>query len=123
MDQIHLTGIRAYGYTGLLPEEQTLGQWFEVDVCLSLDLGPAGRSDSIVDTLDYRLVIQAIQDTIRTRKFALIERLATELTDVILVHAPVHQVRLVLSKVAPPIPDFGGQVRVELTRSRPAGST
>ncbi len=30
MDTIHVTGIRAYGYTGYLAEEQVLGQWFEV---------------------------------------------------------------------------------------------
>ena len=38
MDCIYLTGIRAYGYTGYLKEEQVLGQWFEVDVKLWLDL-------------------------------------------------------------------------------------
>ncbi len=36
MDCIHVTGIRAYGYTGYLPEEQSLGQWFEVDLKLWL---------------------------------------------------------------------------------------
>jgi len=37
MDCIHLTEF-APGYTGYLPEEQVLGQWFEVDVTLWLDL-------------------------------------------------------------------------------------
>jgi dihydroneopterin aldolase len=54
MDCIQLTGIRAYGYTGFLPEEQVLGQWFEVDLTLWLDLAKSGASDRIEDTLDYR---------------------------------------------------------------------
>lgn len=37
MDSIHVTGIRCYGYTGLLPEEQVLGQWFEVDRATRLE--------------------------------------------------------------------------------------
>ncbi|HEY9813013.1 MAG TPA: dihydroneopterin aldolase, partial [Candidatus Sericytochromatia bacterium] len=57
MDCIHLTKIRCYGYTGFLPEEQILGQWFEVDLSLWLDLSQAGKSDAIADTLDYRSVI------------------------------------------------------------------
>jgi len=35
-------------------EEQVLGQWFEVDVTLWVELAPAGKSDAIEDTLDYR---------------------------------------------------------------------
>ena len=51
MDIIQLTGIRCYGYTGYLPEEQYLGQWFEVDLRMSLDLAIAGQSDAIEDTV------------------------------------------------------------------------
>ncbi|NEQ10994.1 MAG: dihydroneopterin aldolase, partial [Moorea sp. SIO4E2] len=54
MDCIKLSNIRCYGYTGYLPEEQTLGQWFEVDLTMWLDLSPAGESDDLSDTMDYR---------------------------------------------------------------------
>ncbi|HEY9734659.1 MAG TPA: dihydroneopterin aldolase, partial [Trichocoleus sp.] len=49
-DHIHVTGIRAYGYIGALPEENVLGQWFEVDLTLWLDLAPAGESDDLTQT-------------------------------------------------------------------------
>ena len=45
MDAIHLTNIRAYGYTGALPAENVLGQWFQVDIILYLDLAEAAESD------------------------------------------------------------------------------
>ncbi len=122
MDSIHLSGIRCYGYTGALPEEQILGQWFEVELTLWLDLTVAGRSDRLDDTLDYRTVIASVQTLVKTAKFALLERLATAIADVVLHQAatttPTQQVRVRLCKLAAPIPDFGGAITVELTRSR-----
>ncbi|MGB3691174.1 MAG: dihydroneopterin aldolase, partial [Spirulinaceae cyanobacterium] len=38
MDRIKVSQIRCYGYTGYLQEEKVLGQWFEVDLTLWLDL-------------------------------------------------------------------------------------
>ena len=118
MDNIQLTGIRCYGYTGFLPEEQVLGQWFEVDLVLWLDLAPAGSSDSIDDTLDYRGVITAVQQLVKTSKFALVEKLATAIAQTILQFDRVRQVRVKLSKPAAPIPDFGGKITIEMTRIR-----
>ncbi|MCU0517609.1 MAG: dihydroneopterin aldolase, partial [Oscillatoria sp. Prado101] len=83
MDSIQLTGIRCYGYTGYLPEEQVLGQWFEADLTLWLDLSPAGKSDRIEDTLDYRKAISTVQELLKTSKFALIERVAAEIAEAI----------------------------------------
>jgi dihydroneopterin aldolase len=117
MDCIHLTGIRCYGYTGYLPEEQVLGQRFEVDLTLWLDLAPAGKSDNIEDTLDYRIAIAQVQDLVRTAKFALVERLAGAIADTILELKGVTQVRVQLTKPAAPIPDFAGQITIELTRT------
>lgn len=123
MDVIRLTGIRAYGYTGALPEEQVLGQWFEVDVCLWLDLTFAGQSDHLSDTLDYGTVVQTIQHLVKTAKFALLERLAEAIAQAVLHPAdstlmPVQQVQVALTKLAAPIPDFAGKVTIEILRQR-----
>lgn len=119
MDCIHLTGIRCYGYTGYLHEEQVLGQWFEVDVKLWLDISTAAKTDAIEDTLDYRSVISLIQNLVKTSKFALLERLVGTIADAILTECDrVTQVQLTLSKPAAPIPDFGGKISIEITRSK-----
>ncbi len=122
MDVIRLTGIRAYGYTGALPEEQVLGQWFEVAVCLWVDLSLPGQSDRLSDTLDYRVIIQTVQHLIKTAKYSLLERLATAIAEAILEAYPgplaISQVQVSLTKLAAPIPDFTGQVTIELTRKR-----
>lgn len=118
MDCIHLTQIRAYGYTGALPEEQVLGQWFEVDLTLWLDLSQAGQSDRLEDTLDYRAVISNVQTLIKTSKFALLEKLATAIAESILGFDRVSQVEVRLTKPAAPIPDFGGKITIELIRKK-----
>lgn len=125
MDCIELTQIRCYGYTGYLPAEQTLGQWFQVDLTLWLDLAQAGETDCIDDTLDYRHVIETVQSLVQTARFALLERLAAEIAATIITspsqtssHATVQQVKVRLTKLSAPIPDFGGQITVEITRGR-----
>ncbi|ACK64540.1 dihydroneopterin aldolase [Rippkaea orientalis PCC 8801] len=116
MDFIEITGIRCYGYIGYLPEEQVLGQWFEVDLILGLDLDPAGQTDQLEDTLDYRQAIAIVKRLIATEKFALIEKLAAAIAQAILTLDKVQQVRVRLSKPAAPIPDFGGKITVDITR-------
>ncbi len=117
-DCLHIHGIRVYGYTGLFPEERALGQWYEVDLTVWMDLSPAGASDRIEDTFNYVNVVQRIQHHIKTKDYALIERLAATIAELVLEDERLEQVRVRLFKVSPPIPDFGGRVSVELTRKR-----
>lgn len=118
MDFIQLTGIRCYGYTGYLPEERFLGQWFEVDLRMGVDLAAAGQSDRIDDTLDYRSVIAAVKEIISTAKFDLVEKLAETIMAQVLAFDQVQQVELKLHKPAAPIPDFGGKITIELMRKK-----
>ena len=117
MDSIQITGIRCYGYTGNLPEEQVLGQWFEVDLMIKLDLSVSGQSDAIADTYNYVDAVANVQDLVKHYKVALLERLATAIADSILASKQVQQVTVRLTKLAAPIPDFGGKVTIELTRN------
>ena len=118
MDVIQLTGIRCYGYTGYLQEERFLGQWFEVDLRIGVDLATAGQSDRIEDTLDYRSVITAVKEIISLSKFDLVEKLAETIIATVLSFDRVQQVELKLHKPGAPIPDFGGKITIELTRSK-----
>jgi 7,8-dihydroneopterin aldolase/epimerase/oxygenase len=117
-DRLHVSGIRAYGYVGVYPEEKTLGQWYEVDLTLWLDLAKAGHSDRLEDTHDYSADVKAIQTLIKTAQFDLIERLAEAIAHLVLQSPEIHQVAVKLTKVAPAIPDFMGSVSVEITRAQ-----
>jgi dihydroneopterin aldolase len=117
MDSIQVSGIRAYGYVGYLPEEKVLGQWFEVDLTLWIDLSAAGISDDIADTLDYREAIAIVKEQITTAKFDLVEKLVSAIADKILSLEKVSQVQVKLSKPAAPIPDFNGRITLDIIRS------
>lgn len=118
-DTIQVSGIRAYGYIGLLPEEQTLGQWFSVDLTLAYR-NAAGQSDRIEDAYDYRWAIEAVQQTIRGARFRLIETLAETIAQQLLERNQLEQVCVRVAKPAAPIPDFDGEVAVTIRRSAQA---
>jgi ribonuclease HI len=116
--KIYLQGVRAYGYIGYLPEENVLGQWFEVDATLWVDLEKSIYSDDLEDTVNYISCISKIENLIQTEKYKLIERLARAIADSILEDPKISQIELRVIK-HPPIPNFQGSVAVEITRSRP----
>jgi 7,8-dihydroneopterin aldolase/epimerase/oxygenase len=117
-DCLRINGIRAYGYVGFLPEEQVLGQWFEVDLTIWTALAQAGQSDQLEDTYDYSQVVPQIQQLIETAKYKLIEKLAAEIAQIVLVSPKARQVRVKLTKPNPPMPGFSGQIVLEITRRR-----
>ena len=82
MDRIVIAGIHALGVHGVLPEEQTRPQPFEVDVELLVDLAPAGNSDALEDTVDYGAISEAVSRVISSESFRLLERLATRIAEV-----------------------------------------
>jgi ribonuclease HI len=116
-DKIYLKGVRAFGYVGLLPEENSLGQWFEVDATLWVDFAAAALNDRLEDTLDYRSCIHKIEHSIQTSEFKLIERLAGAIATSLLEDPKIEQVQLRVIK-HPPIPNFLGSVAVEVVRSQ-----
>ncbi|EFA72041.1 dihydroneopterin aldolase [Cylindrospermopsis raciborskii CENA303] len=117
MDCINLTGIRSYGYIGYLPEEKILGQWFEVDLKLWMDLSQAAVTDNIHHTVDYRSVIDLVQNLVKTSSFDLLERLAGAIASEILQYNDIiSRVQVTVIKPTPPIPDFTGRISVEMTK-------
>jgi dihydroneopterin aldolase len=117
-DAIQISGIRGYGYTGFFAEEQSLGQWFEADLRISLDLARTGDDDELAYSLDYAQVVQRVKHLLENSRFRTIERLATVIAETVLAFAPVRGVALRLTKVAAPIPGFDGRIAIEISRSR-----
>jgi ribonuclease HI len=115
--KIYLKGVKAYGYVGYLPEENVLGQWFEVDATLWVDFEKSTYSDDIEDTVNYCSCINKIENLIQTQKFKLIERLVGEIADSLLEDTMIEKVEVRVIK-RPPIPNFQGSVAVEIVRSR-----
>lgn len=116
-DKLRLRNLRFYGYHGLLPEENRLGQRFEVDVEVCTDLSPAGRTDDLSQTIDYPRLISLVKEVVTGPPCRLLEALAEGIaTRIGVAFAPV-EVTVRVRKPAPPVPgDFDG-VEVEIHRS------
>ena len=82
MDQIAITGIRAYGRHGAYPGEQDRPQAFDITLRLQLDLSAASDSDRLADTIDYAEVHRRVVEVVETRSFDLLERLGAAILEV-----------------------------------------
>jgi len=117
MDIIHINDIKAFGYLGVLPEENVLGQWFHVDLKIFIDLSKAGKTDALEDTHSYVEIVQETTRLIETEKFKLIESLADAVATYALASdSRINQINVKVTKPTPPIPEFYGSVAVEITR-------
>ena len=116
MDTLEILGIRAYGYTGYFDAEQELGQWFEVDLAIQLDLSLSGSDDQLAHTLNYATVVERVKGLVESSRFRTIERLNACICDAVLAFANVQEVRSRLVKVAAPIPGFDGRIAVVMSR-------
>jgi dihydroneopterin aldolase len=118
LDAIEITGIRCYGYTGYFPEEQVLGQWFEVDLTIWMDLSVTGSDDQLENTLNYADVVERVTNLLETSRFKTIEKLNAVIIDAVLAFEPVQKVHSRLVKVTPPIPRFQGHIAIAMTRTK-----
>jgi 7,8-dihydroneopterin aldolase/epimerase/oxygenase len=116
MDRIRLRGVRAYGRHGADPEERTRRQLFEIDLVAEIDLRAAGTSDELSQTLDYATLARQLVRVVSTSSYALLERLAEDLLEVVFAHARVVRAEVTLSK--PGILD-GATPSVTLARANP----
>lgn len=119
-DKIYLNNLQFYANHGLLPEETTLGQRFNVDAVLAVDLAPAGQSDDMYDSVSYADVYTVIEDVVVHEAPAkLLERLAHKLAMRILGDFPlVEEVTIKVVKPDPPIRGIYESVAIEIQRDR-----
>lgn len=113
-----MQGMQFYGYHGALVEEQQLGQRFEVDLQLHLDLKPAGESDDLEKTVSYADVYALVKRTVEELKFKLIESLAETITSQVLENFAVARVTVQVRKPQAPIPGIFDYMAVEITRPK-----
>jgi len=117
-DLIELRGLRALGFCGALPEEQERRQPFEVDLDVETDLGPAGRTDDLADTVDYGALCAQIEAVVVDERFVLMERMAARIAEVVLGDARIVAVVVTVRKLRPPVPQQLETSAVSIRRER-----
>jgi len=118
-DKIILKGMRFYGHHGYFEAEKSLGQWFNVDVEIVLDLSKAALSDALEETINYAALYQVIKRAVEQgRSFDLIEAVAGRIMKGCFQFNKVEAVKVRVEK--PQVP-LGGPIdytAVELERTR-----
>lgn len=119
-DRIELRGMRFDGRHGVLPEEATEAQPFDVDVVLELDLAAAGTTDDLARTIDYSDVFRRARAVVEQGPHvALIETLAERIAaDVLAAHPALDAVTVRVRKPRAPLPGVFDWAGVEIRRER-----
>jgi dihydroneopterin aldolase len=121
MDKILMKNLSFYGYHGVLPEENKLGQKFIVDAILYLDLSEAGCSDNVDDTVSYAEVYEIIKNQVTAKQYQLLEALAENIAKEILQkHSKVQEIELTVKKPEAPVNGIFDYFGVEIRRKRNA---
>jgi len=118
LSRITLADIGLVGHHGYHAAEKELGQRFEVDVDLWLDVETAGRSDRLEDAVNYERVYHLVEKTVSQDRFSLLEALATDLVESIYEQFEVEGVSVRVRKPSVPHCPNVSYVEIELSRGR-----
>lgn len=118
MDKIRLNQMMFYGYHGVFPEENRLGQTFMVDLELQLDLRPAGMQDDLTQSVDYAEVFRMTEQIVEGKAYQLIEAVAEQIASACLNQFPIDEVKVCVTKPNPPIKGHYQSVAIEIIRRR-----
>jgi dihydroneopterin aldolase len=118
-DRIFINGLALHAYHGVMPHEGKVGQTFNLDLALDIDLKAAAKSDKVADTVSYDQVVEVATKAFCTQRFKLIEAAAGAVASAILTRFQrVQTVRVVIHKPHAPIAATFADVGIELVRSR-----
>jgi len=118
MDEITLTGVRAFGYHGVFAEERREGQEFVVDATLYVSTAQAAESDDVADTVHYGEVAERIVELVGAEPLNLIEGVAARIADDLLALDGVKMVAVTVHKPQAPITVPFADVSVTIRRAR-----
>lgn len=98
MDTIFLNDMRVETIVGIGDWERKIRQTVSIDLEMGADIRTAAASDSIVETLNYKLVAKRVQQFVSESSFKLVETLAEKIAEVVLTEFEVPWVEVRVNK-------------------------
>jgi dihydroneopterin aldolase len=103
MGLIEINDLRVYAFHGVHEVEQVVGQWYVVNLSLSVDFDLAERNDDIFGTIDYSVVNDLVLTEMKI-KSKLIEHVAGRIKNAIQQQFPsINTGKITVSKENPPV--------------------
>ena len=116
-DSIDIEDLLLRTFVGINPEEQVSRQDVMLQIRLGVDCRPAGISDDIDDTVNYRTLTKAIIHEVEENRFKLVEHLAERVAGLCLAFDPrIERAGVTVRK--PGALRFARSVGVTIERSR-----
>lgn len=98
MDIIFLGGLQIETIIGIYDWERETKQTVILDIEMAFDIQKAAETDDIQYTLDYKTVSKRIISFVETSQFLLVEKLISEIADIIRNEFNVSWVKITLNK-------------------------
>ncbi|HAD10219.1 MAG TPA: dihydroneopterin aldolase [Porticoccaceae bacterium] len=98
MDIVYIRDLRVEAIIGIFDWEREVRQVISLDLEMATDIRPAAKSDDIKDALDYKAVAKRLIAFIEDSNCLLVERLAEDVTRIVINEFQVAWVKLRLSK-------------------------
>lgn len=121
MDRMVLKRMVFYGYHGVYPEENKLGQKYFVDLDLRMDLSRAAQTDDVDDTINYAEIHALVKNIVEGPPVKLIETLTANIASTLLgTYTSIINITVSVTKPNPPFDITFDGVTVEMRRQRDA---
>jgi dihydroneopterin aldolase len=98
MDTIFLHDLKVEAIIGIWDWERKIRQTVAIDLDMSADIRTAAETDSVDDTLNYKLVAKRLQQFVGDSSFQLVETLAEKIAGIVLDEFDVSWVRVRVNK-------------------------
>ncbi|TKJ41136.1 dihydroneopterin aldolase [candidate division LCP-89 bacterium B3_LCP] len=113
---LRLSNLVFRGKHGHYPQERELGNRFEVDIDLKVDLTDAIKTDRLEESVDLEEVYEVVRRTIEGEPKNLIETLAADISSELVSLGRVQSVTVRVRKLNPPLPGLvQGVMEAEIT--------
>jgi D-erythro-7,8-dihydroneopterin triphosphate epimerase len=116
LDRIFIRDLEIRCVIGVEEQERREKQGVVAQIELQVDLRRAGKTDALVDSVDYSKLKRQILEATENSQYRLIEALAQRIADECLRHQRIECVRVVVEK--PGVLRFARTVGVEIVRRR-----
>ena len=121
MDIVYLRALKVDCVIGVWEWERRIRQTVIIDLDLGCDIRAAADSDALADALNYRDVAKRVESFTRASEFALVEKLAEQIAQLLLTEFAVVWCRVAVNKFGA-VRNAGG-VGVIIERRAPGNSS
>lgn len=112
-----VSGLRVQTRIGWTAEERAKPQVVLIDLDVEVDLEAAALTDDLSGTLDYDTTISEVAAFVRGRETKLLERLASEIGELVSAKNGVKSVSVEIGKEVVPVAEEVARVAVRIARS------